>query len=57
MDGRFGPNYENGNEGIHGPPIWSEFLEGNVGSVKFVKNTKFIVNSRYRWRINFFEDS
>ena len=37
MDGRNGPNFENGNRGIHGPLTRSEFLEGNVGSVKFVK--------------------
>ena len=24
MDGRIGPNFKIGNEGIHGPPIWSE---------------------------------
>ena len=27
MDGRIGPNFKIWNEGIHGPPIWSEFLE------------------------------
>ena len=51
MDGRFGPNYENGNEGIHGPPIWSEFLEGNVGSVKFVK--KYLIHSKFaKYKVN-----
>ena len=31
MDGRFGPNFERGIAGIHGPSIWSEFLKRNAG--------------------------
>ena len=30
-DGRISPNFQKGNAGTCGPPIWSEFLKGDAG--------------------------